>query len=957
MSYVYFALLLLAFAFLCAFAPSRQGAGLRSHAAVLGGFFVLAALLWWPLPMHLATHAPGAPTWAYDEATFVWNIWYFKHALFDLLQSPLHSSLIYYPLGVDLILYTYNFYHVLASLPLALATNYVLASNVSLLMATALSGYGTWLLVRWLLAREGVAARAAGWAALVAGAIFAYGSNRSVYAALGHYDMVTTQWIPFYALALLRSLDTHLSASARRRAAVLAGIFIAFAGLAEMITALFLAIFTLIVLLAHPGDARRRERALLLRWRIWLPSFAILGGVGMLLWSPALLPILYQFLVNDFALKGWGEAIPLSTDLMGWLTPTVLHPWFGSDLVAELRRVQLRALDGGVTGFRDLNTVFLGWVTAALALTGALAWRRRSRIWWWTAIVFGLFTLGPFLQINGEYLFNLDGVDATFPLPYTLLHYIPIIKANRAPNRNSVVLMLALAVLVGYAIAWLWGVARARWARRGISSAPRWIVVLPLAAGLLAIGEHLVVPMSLTDMRVPAVYAQIAADTRPVAVMQLPLGWRNSFGVFGPEATILQWYQSVHAKPMLGGNISRAPDFKMEYFKRLPYFQALTDVEFGRELSPELLAAATAQAPALMRLYNVGYVLLFPPVEGRPPYSDTWQASWDFAKATLPLEDAPFWTGDGIEAYRLMLHAPEPSFALDLGDEDSLPYRGDGWAAGESAVDGANGVWATARTGTLYVPPMAQTAQPVTLRMRLQPYGYPGAAAQTVSVRANGTPVGDAHTLADGWQEVDWVIPPGLLGEGLLRLDLAWGRADAPRAVNPGSRSIGSTSVAMPVDADIKAFADGGFIALFDEDGVQTDASAGRKGVNVTVLEPGSGRVVAQQGFDTTANTFESDGLAAFVRAVAAGHIVLVASNGDAWAHLTQDAVDALRATGADVTLEGLQNQYFALVGVQGAAPGTAAQAIDPADAFLRVSLERDRRPLAAIVDWIKFGE
>ena len=517
--------------------------------------------------------------------------------------------------------------------------------------------------------------------------------------------------------------------------------------------------------------------------------------------------------------------------------------------------------------------------------------------------------------------------------------------------------MLALAVLVGYAIAWLWGVARARWARRGISSAPRWIVVLPLAAGLLAIGEHLVVPMSLTDMRVPAVYAQIAADTRPVAVMQLPLGWRNSFGVFGPEATILQWYQSVHAKPMLGGNISRAPDFKMEYFKRLPYFQALTDVEFGRELSPELLAAATAQAPALMRLYNVGYVLLFPPVEGRPPYSDTWQASWDFAKATLPLEDAPFWTGDGIEAYRLMLHAPEPSFALDLGDEDSLPYRGDGWAAGESAVDGANGVWATTRAGTLYVPPMAQTAQPVTLRMRLQPYGYPGAAAQTVSVRANGTPVGDAHTLADGWQEVEWVIPPGLLGEGLVRLDLAWGRADAPRAVNPGSRSIGSTSVAMPVDADIKAFADGGFIALFDEDGVQTDASAGRKGVNVTVLEPGSGRVVAQQGFDTTANTFESDGLAAFVRAVAAGHIVLVASNGDAWAHLTQDAVDALRATGADVTLEGLQNQYFALVGVQGAAPGTAAQAIDPADAFLRVSLERDRRPLAAIVDWIKFGE
>ncbi len=378
-----------------------------------------------------------------------------------------------------------------------------------------------------------------------------------------------------------------------------------------------------------------------------------------------------------------------------------------------------------------------GWVTAALALTGALAWRRRTRIWWWTAIVFGLFTLGPFLQINGAYLFDLDGVDATFPMPYTLLHYIPIIKANRAPNRNSVVLMLALAVLAGYAIAWLWAKLSERSVRRGSSANPRWIVALPVVAGLLVIGEHLALPMTLTDMRVPAVYAQIAADPRPVAVMQLPLGWRNSFGVFGPEATILQWYQSAHAKPMLGGNISRAPDFKMEYFKRLPYFQAITEVQFGREISPELMEAARAQAPALMRLYNVGYVLLYPPVAGRPPYSDTWQAAWDFAKETLPLEDAPFWTGDGIEAYRVLLPEAATSFALDLGDVDSLPYRGDGWDTGDSALDGANGVWATTRASTLYLPPLAQAQcagdaahAPAALQLRRQRAAERGAARQ-----------------------------------------------------------------------------------------------------------------------------------------------------------------------------------------------------------------------------------
>ena len=104
---------------------------------------------------------------------------------------------------------------------------------------------------------------------------------------------------------------------------------------------------------------------------------------------------------------------------------------------------------------------------------------------------------------------------------------------------------------------------------------------------------------------------------------------------------------------MLGGNISRAPDFKMDYFARIPYFDALLRVEEGQPLPPEATEQAAAQATDLMALYNVGYVLLHPPIEQRYPYVDTWQASWDFVKATLPLEPTPFWTGDGIEAYRV----------------------------------------------------------------------------------------------------------------------------------------------------------------------------------------------------------------------------------------------------------------------------------------------------------------
>ncbi|MGL4651026.1 MAG: interleukin-like EMT inducer domain-containing protein, partial [Caldilineaceae bacterium] len=101
------------------------------------------------------------------------------------------------------------------------------------------------------------------------------------------------------------------------------------------------------------------------------------------------------------------------------------------------------------------------------------------------------------------------------------------------------------------------------------------------------------------------------------------------------------------------------------------------------------------------------------------------------------------------------------------------------------------------------------------------------------------------------------------------------------------------------------------------------------------------------------ANAFESEALAAHLTALPPGALVLVSSSGDAGAFLTQEAVEALRGIGADVTLDGLRGNYFALAGVQGAPAGTAAQVIDPADAFLRISLDRDRRPLSAAVDFI----
>jgi len=968
----------------------------RVHAVVLTVYTLLSLILTWPLVAKLSTHVPGIAQWAFDESTFIWNIWTLKTALVDTLSSPLHSDLIWYPLGIDLILYTYNFFHALFAQPLMLAFNLPVASNLTLLFSTIFSGYGTFLLLVYLLRKlDGTNVSAARsrsliyLAAFVGGIAYAFASNRAIYAALGHYDMVTTQWIPFYALMLLRTVDGTLSANRRRHAAVLAGLFFAFNGLAEMITAVFLAIFTLIVLVDYlvrlwrerraknkeQGSSSENRAALGAGANAEIPTPAdlrssfinlfILGITAFLIWGLVLVPVLNQFLTDNFSLKGWGEAIPLSTDLLGWFTPTTLHPIFGGDLITELRRVQLRALEMGVTGFRDLNTVFLGWVTLAVALVGVFAYRSKVRIWIWTSIIFGLFTLGPFLQINGEYQFDLDGIDATFPLPYALLHYVPIVKANRAPNRNSVLLMLGLAVLVGYGIFWVMGKLEAR--RKAKNEEQRSALdtqtppialgslIFALGIALLIIFEHLPIPAPLSDARIPAVYEQIAADPNAVSVMQVPLGWRNSFGVLGPERTQLQYYQTAHGKPMLGGNISRAPDFKMGYFERIPFFNALTQIEFGAEVAPETLEAAQAQAAELMYLYNTEYILLYPPIPERYPYADHWQSAWDWVRATTPLEDEPFWAEDGIEAYRVIQPEGEDYFMLALGESGTFPYRGEGWD--EAEVDQpyeTPATWAVGDSSRLFVPlRQVDPETTYTLSMRLHPFAYPDSVPQTVTATVNGA-AQEMLTLSDDWQEVSWQVPGDMLIDGLNRIELAWDHAVSPREVIGGSRMIGETGVELPVDADIKAFADGAFLAIFDEDGDQTDASAGRRGINVTVLDEKSGEVLEKTGFDTAANIYESQAMVDFLAGVEDGRIVLVASSGDATAYLTDEAIASLQAMGAGVTSEQLSGNHFALVGVHGAGPGTAALAIDPNEAFLRISLNRDRRPLAAAVDWVE---
>lgn len=927
------------------------------HLLVLVLYSGLALVLTWPLVRFLGTHVPGSYTWAFDEYTFLWNSWWLRYALFELGQNPLYSTHTFYPLGISLVLYTYNLFNALVSLPFQSFLSLPAISNLTFLLATVLSGYGTFILVDYLLRTTAetppdtqpgtqipdTSFPAAYLASFLSGLIFAFGSYRLVYAAMGHYDMWSTAWIPFYTLFLLKTIREP-----RLRNAVFAGLFLVLAMLSEMIFGVFLAMLSLIVLAFALRKVAGGRRALLKR-------LLLLAVVATALYLPLLIPILRE-MFGGYELAGWGDAEKLSVDLIGFVTPTALHP-LGGDWTDTLRQTL-----EGTARFRDVNTVFLGWAGLALAIIGAVRYRRRLAAWITSAIAFGILSMGPLLQINGRSVFDLDGLAINVPLPFIILHYLPVVKANRVANRFSVVLMLSLAVLAGFGAYWLLRkIASIRSpAARGLAYA----CCLFLASLLLF--EHWSVPLPLTDARIPPVYEQVAADADDFAILQLPMGWRNSFGVQGAESTQTQYYQTFHTKRLLSGNISRNPPFKFDYFRQVPILDSLINIETYGQVDSERRLADRATAADFVGFYDIRYVVVAPGVPGRPPYVDTREAALHYLEEVLPLE--PAYDRDGWLLYEVERAEAAPSLAIDLGPAEPLATMvlGEGWA-GPEEVQGATANWAVAQDARVFLPSSAGSDYRLTVTAL--PFTYPAAEEQRVAVSINGQRLPQEQAIAPGWNPYTWDVPADLLRQGLNDVRFEFSRLDTPAQVLPGDGAIGSTGLQSPVAIEVNSGGPAGFAYITvtaAEGGKSVDASAHRPGYNVAVIDAETGRLLDHRGFDTTpaGSGSEAEALAAYLAGVPAGQIVVAAMQGDGVALLTGDAAAGLRSIGGSIDpLERSEQSEagdgsYAIVGVKGAAPGSAAEVAGPGASWLRVA--PDWRTLAIAVDallWEQIGK
>ncbi|MBI5033100.1 MAG: hypothetical protein HZB51_21485 [Chloroflexi bacterium] len=884
---------------------------LKRHFFVLAIYAILAMGLTYPLVLQISDHIPGSVIWGLDEYTFLWNFWWFKHALFDLGVNPLQSDYIFYPIGVNLVLYTFMLLNSALAIPIEFIFGYPAAINTLLLFAFVLSGYGTFLLVRYLLRDATIdKPHVRDLAAFVAGAVFAFTSSRFVYVSLGHYNFVSSQFIPFFILFFIKSLREPHSKNA-----ILAGVFGAFAVLIDVTYAVFLAMFGALYL---PFAWRNKEIA-----RGVFNRLLTMAAVAFGLASPLLIPSLFELITASYTLPGWGHAEKLLNDLVGLFTPTTLHPlnrnWFQ----------ELDVVRQGISQFADVNTVFLGYATLVLAIFGALVFRKKLTVWIVSAISFVVLSMGPLLHINGQSVFDFQGLQATFPLPFLLLHYIPFLKENRAPNRFGILVILSLAVLIGFGITWLY--QKIKFAKVSL--------LLTFTFLLLILFEHLALPLPMSDTRVPEVYAKIAQDPGDFAILSLPIGWRNSFGVLGVEDTRTQFYQSVHGKRLLGGNTSRNAAFLFDYFDRIPLLDSLRQVEFNQELSEETIARDQAMAPQFAAFFDIRYIVVNAAIPNRVPYSDSRSAVVNYIQNVFPLGEK-IYDRDGVLAYRLQQAPLSDNLEIDFGTDRAHIFQAEGWDRDEP-LGGESANWVNQTTARVLLP-IRQIAD-YEMTLRALPFAPVGLPIQSMRVYMNGQIV-DQFSLDHGWKDYTIMIPAKTVRSGLNNLTFRFDHAYRPRDVTPANFVIANTGVTSPVDIVVNS----GAFGSIKVNGVE--ASLLGRGYNIVVIDPKNGKIISAKSFNTADDKAQSRAMTDFIAKIPNGFIVVVSAQESAGLNLGDRTVAGLKGLGSKIDLRQNPNRAHALVGVKGATPGTADEESKDGSAFVVIGHSADERTLAAAI-------
>jgi len=536
----------------------------KASILALGAYTLLSVVFTYPVAFS-ADKIPGDGGDAYQ---FLWFFWWFKEALTNLGVNPFSTSQIFYPSGTNLIFSTVTPLNSLISIPLQSTFGLVAAYNIIWLASFVLSGFGAFLLVRYLTKDPK--------AAFIAGVIFMFSPYHFAH-ALGHVNLMSIQWIPLYVLFLIKTVR-----EGGVKNAIYAGVFLLFTAMSCYIYLVYLVIFTLICLLYHswvkPTEIFNRRT---------LQNLGITGATFGLLFSPILYLFIKEYLGRGSNYMYQGGFVMYSADLCGFFIPAQFNPFF-ENIVAPIYQY--------FTGNMAEYTVFLGYATMLLALLAIIKFRTsETKFWLYSALIYLTLALGPLLHINGVVTIPVEGYTTTILLPYTFLMNVPIFSMARAPSRWTVLIVLSLAVLAGYGLSYLFNKFEGKYIRNCPLNYIFGIVIT-----VFILFEFLAVPYPMSSASIPTIYGEIASDPDDYAIFEIPA----NTGV-----AQYMYYQTTHGKALVNGYASRTPESSLAFRQSTPLIRELTLLK--DDVCDDIINQNASEVGiAVLNHYNIRYIVI-----------------------------------------------------------------------------------------------------------------------------------------------------------------------------------------------------------------------------------------------------------------------------------------------------------------------------------------------------------
>jgi len=705
----------------------------------LAGFLVSTLLMTFPVVLSVTGAIPmdhQIKDWYPGDGDpwhYLWGFWYFKRAFQTFPPHPFWTDLVFYPVGFQIPFLTGVGVILLPAALLAPLIGLTPTYNVLWVLSFVLAGYAMYLFARYLFHDRVVA--------FFCGELFMFSSYRLAHGREHLPVLMASCLVPLFALALCR-----VAAHPTLKRCVVAALVLALsAGVSWYCTialSIYLAVFVLMVV---------RDRPWTFGWpqaRAVAVALLVLAVVA----SPFVLPLAISPVRDSILVRKLSESIWFSADLLAFFVPSSANPVFGK----FTERIYAR-----FTGNPYEQTVYLGYVLLGLALWGVLhtSWKM-TRAFVAAAATFFVLALGPFLHVNGEYRFWVEGEALTFPLPYLLLRHIPFVNGMRVPSRFGELLVFSLIVLAGYGLLSL--CARVR----------RWRWGYGLVAALLGVAavELAAAPVPIVSTEAPQIYREIAAVREPLTVLELPLDW---------HIIKYHYYQAIHGKRLIVGHPVRSREEYSIYPAGLPLFPFLKEPKLL--LERPISSDAQLNAERLVAFFDVRYVV----IHRRYLEPHVFEALERFVVAYFPHGDR--WTDGEVVAYPVNRRQPPATlwpdeYMIDFGANRAYVLLS-GWSFDERWGD-TTVQWSVEPESAMYL--YLATATDRVLEMRVLPFTYAGASPQTVGVYVNGI-LQDRLTLEPRWRQYQVRVTGGVLRAGLNRVTFKYGRVAEPAKVIPGS--------------------------------------------------------------------------------------------------------------------------------------------------------------------------